>query len=315
MVNEQHLAVLRQGIPVWNNWRENNPDIRPNLSEADFTSVDLREADLSGVDLRQAVFYRANLSGTVFYRADLREANLSRANLTRAYLPLANLTDANLSGANLTMANFLEANLRRANLSDADLSLADFSEADLSEAGLARTQVWNVNFNRVIFTGACLEDWQLNIATSFQDITCDYVYLQAHQQARRPLSGNFAPGECAKLFETALETIELAFRNGIDWKAFFISFQKLKIENDRPELSIQGIENKSDGTLFVKINLSPEANQTEIKNYLKQEYEAALKAIDAQPKNALAAQEDQLMIYRQHSADLTEVVKWLANRT
>jgi hypothetical protein len=29
MANEEHLAILRQGVAVWNAWREANPDIQP----------------------------------------------------------------------------------------------------------------------------------------------------------------------------------------------------------------------------------------------------------------------------------------------
>lgn len=32
MANEEHIAILKQGVEVWNNWRQENPDIRPDLS-------------------------------------------------------------------------------------------------------------------------------------------------------------------------------------------------------------------------------------------------------------------------------------------
>ncbi len=32
MANEEHLAILRQGVVFWNEWRDENPDIIPNLS-------------------------------------------------------------------------------------------------------------------------------------------------------------------------------------------------------------------------------------------------------------------------------------------
>ncbi|MDB9534757.1 pentapeptide repeat-containing protein, partial [Dolichospermum planctonicum CS-1226] len=67
MANPKHLAILKQGKEVWNKWRDENPDIIPDLIKSD-----LFMANLSGADLREANLREANLSG-----ADLREANLS----------------------------------------------------------------------------------------------------------------------------------------------------------------------------------------------------------------------------------------------
>jgi hypothetical protein len=35
MANQEHLAILRQGVQAWNTWREANPEIRPDLREAE----------------------------------------------------------------------------------------------------------------------------------------------------------------------------------------------------------------------------------------------------------------------------------------
>jgi uncharacterized protein YjbI with pentapeptide repeats len=132
MASDEHVALLKQGVSVWNEWRLKNPDTRPNLSE-----TDLNGADLSGADLHRADLHRANLG----------EANLSKANLFGATLFWANLFEANLLGANLSLVNLLGANLFRANLSGANLSGANlslanlykalFNEADLSGANLS----------------------------------------------------------------------------------------------------------------------------------------------------------------------------------
>jgi hypothetical protein len=52
MANPEHLAILKQGVEVWNNWRKENPTIQP-----DFIGADLRGADFSlpeVSDLRQS---------------------------------------------------------------------------------------------------------------------------------------------------------------------------------------------------------------------------------------------------------------------
>jgi uncharacterized protein YjbI with pentapeptide repeats len=46
VANEEHLALLKQGIEAWNKWRDENPEIRPNLNNADLKNADLRNANL-----------------------------------------------------------------------------------------------------------------------------------------------------------------------------------------------------------------------------------------------------------------------------
>src|SRR5262245_9136687 len=34
MANQYHLEILKLGVETWNQWRDNNPEIKPDLSEA-----------------------------------------------------------------------------------------------------------------------------------------------------------------------------------------------------------------------------------------------------------------------------------------
>jgi uncharacterized protein YjbI with pentapeptide repeats len=51
MANKEHLARLKQGVEVWNQWRRENPKTRPDLSQANLTGAHLVEADLSDTNL------------------------------------------------------------------------------------------------------------------------------------------------------------------------------------------------------------------------------------------------------------------------
>ena len=118
MANEEHLAVLKRGVEAWNQWRQKNPEVRPDLGRAKLARANLRGADLSGADL----------SG-----ADLSGADLSGANLTWADLSRADLSGADLSGANLCFwADLSGANLSGANLRDASVEWTTFGNVDLS---------------------------------------------------------------------------------------------------------------------------------------------------------------------------------------
>ena len=92
MANDEHVAILKQGVDAWNKWRRENPEVRPNLSEADLSEADLINANLQGADLSGANLQGANLS-----LAYLKETNLGGANLSSANLQGADLSDAKLS--------------------------------------------------------------------------------------------------------------------------------------------------------------------------------------------------------------------------
>ncbi|MCI0727865.1 MAG: toll/interleukin-1 receptor domain-containing protein [Chloroflexi bacterium] len=124
MANEEHLAILKQGVEVWNQWRKDNPGIWPDLVEADLGGANLR-----GVNLRRADFRGANLNGANLSKADLVEADLSGANLNRADLSKASFLMANLNGTGVSGADLSGANLGEANFIMADLSGAEFGGA------------------------------------------------------------------------------------------------------------------------------------------------------------------------------------------
>ena len=133
MANLEHLAILKQGVTAWNKWREEHPEVRPDLSGADLRKSDLAGAHLSKADLREANLTRANLIG-----ADLSGADLSGADPSEANLGGADLSGADLSGAALFMADLCWASLNGANLRAADLRMADLSRANLREADFSR---------------------------------------------------------------------------------------------------------------------------------------------------------------------------------
>ncbi len=113
MANQEHLDILRQGVQVWNKWRREHADIRP-----DFSMANLREITLSYADFSYANLQRTDLSGAYLSFAYLRGADLHGADLSSAYLRGAYLGRSDLSSASLMGAVLINTNLEQANLVD-----------------------------------------------------------------------------------------------------------------------------------------------------------------------------------------------------
>ena len=79
MANKKHLAKLKKGVKTWNEWRENNPDEKP----------DLVGANLKGKKLIGANFSKAKLNKADIRSTDFTNANLTNADLTNALAGLS----------------------------------------------------------------------------------------------------------------------------------------------------------------------------------------------------------------------------------
>lgn len=323
MANEELVALLKQGSKVWNAWREENPK----------AEIDLRSADLSSANLKSAQLINARLIDANLRSADLRFANLSYASLTYADLINADLVDANLSSANLCYARLIDANLSSANLSAARLSranlvyanlrFANLSHANLSDTNLLGAQVLETNFTNATFTGACIADWQSCSSTILQNVRCDYIF-RTYDWERQKFSGRlpvdpestFAPSEFTQRFQiiaSALATIDITFTEGIDWQAFFQSFQDLRDSRPNEDISIQGLERKGDA-FVVRLEVKAEAGKAAIETEVKQRYAHQLAALEAQYQERLRLQLDEIATYRQTQSSLLHIVQTMAEK-
>lgn len=200
MANQEHLNILNQGVKTWNQWRDANPSIRPdlqltNLNTKDLYRVNLSKADLSGADLSGTELRHANLIGANLSRAFMRWADLSRATLRGAYLwgtdlsgttleqvdlSYAKLRGATMRWADLSFAKLTEANLRGATLSGATLCRAILRKADCSRTELRWADLRGANLHETDLRWADLRgsdlrhtalDFAIAIASDFTGAT------------------------------------------------------------------------------------------------------------------------------------------------
>ncbi len=185
MANEEHLKILMEGVKSWNRWREENPDVVPELSGMDVGAKDLVGANLSGAKLGGAYLDGANFARVNFNGADLRAARLSEANFS-----MADLIGADLRDAHLCSSYFRKADLSRATLCGARLERALLIETNLKEATLTGCSIYGISA------------WELNLEGAFQSnlvisrpgepiITVDnlevaqFIYLLLHNEKIR----------------------------------------------------------------------------------------------------------------------------------
>lgn len=146
MANEEQLRILKQGVKVWNTWREENHEIK-----VDLRGADLDGADLSGIDLKDARLTRANFRGS-----NLGGARLTRANLSRSTLIGSSLHQATLNETRLTETILMDADLRDADLSSSYLHRTVLATSNLTGAYLYSTYFNEVFLNQSRFTHAAL---------------------------------------------------------------------------------------------------------------------------------------------------------------
>jgi len=109
MANQEHLDILKQGVEVWNKWRETHKDVKPDLTKTDFSEtvlsgIVLNGANFSGTELSEACFFGANLSrvdfsGSDLYGVVLRAVDLNCTDFRGATIGFTIFTDVDLSSA------------------------------------------------------------------------------------------------------------------------------------------------------------------------------------------------------------------------
>jgi uncharacterized protein YjbI with pentapeptide repeats len=292
-----------------------------NLLRANLLRANLQNAQLGRANLERANLREANLEGALLFRANLEGALLWGANLEGADLQEANLGGANLRGADLQEADLQEANLERANLERANLE-ANLERANLQEAQLRASQVLYANFSEANLTGACIADWQIGSSTTLDCVICDFIFRTILEDGsfsgRLPVDpeSTFAPGEFTQRFQiiaSALETIDITFTEGIDWQAFFQSFQELRRDLSSENISIQGMERKGE-SFIVRLEVDTEADKAAIETQVKQLYATQLAALEAQYEERLQLQSQEIAYHRQTQSSLLHIVQTMAEK-
>ncbi len=187
MANPEHLKILKQGVEVWNQWREENPDVEPALSDPNLRSAHLEYAHFRGVDLRGGHFENADLWGASLRGIDFRHVDLRHADLRRADLKAVNFEGVNLESADFTHsilsnACFVNARLVDAHLVDALLQSVDLDGADLRGVHLWGTAIGDVDLSHTKGLGEIWHHGRSSIGTSTLERTAEGIARDGTRQ-------------------------------------------------------------------------------------------------------------------------------------
>jgi len=217
-----------------------------NLDGANFSN-----STLHNCDLRSAIIDHVDWSDTKFinciFPANLNKKEIQELCSTRngrekefAFIDLKNF---NLSYIDFTAANF----------SGSDLTNAHLKYACLEQANLSNVNAIGSDFTGATFTGACIENWTVGANTNFNNIKCEYIYLEQGQRERKPASGSFQEGDFEKIIIQYQKSLDILFRNGDDPEAFKLALPLMLELRKEDGYYFKSIENIGDGDILLRL--------------------------------------------------------------
>lgn len=99
MADQKHFHMLENGIIFWNQWRQQHPEIQPDLRGADLRGIDLHNIDFNNTNLTEADLSGANLNGANLLGAILVKTNMQRAFLSNCLIYGTSVWDVNVEEA------------------------------------------------------------------------------------------------------------------------------------------------------------------------------------------------------------------------
>jgi len=205
VANEEHLKILLEGIDSWNDWRDQNPGLVPDLSgieieglqlqtgafqnvlfaNSKLTSVNFDRAFLGAAEFTGAMLVDVRMDGAQAESIVLNGATIDAGRYVNAVMAGAEMRDLvtngqvrldgiHLNGARAPRAKFARQTMPHANLSEATLIDTDLSGAVLKGCNLTGADLHNANLRRV--TGLDCEtltsakNWQTTLRED--DLAC-----------------------------------------------------------------------------------------------------------------------------------------------
>lgn len=304
-----------------------------------FTGTTIAQQAMKGspkfVWLKKIAIFLSATGGTSFYEADLTDAcfdgahlphtDFRKANLTRtSFENVRGLESSRLQGTILENPKVRKLLIKKAgceqDFTGLNLSGANLKNADLTKAYLNEVNALDADFSGATLTGACIQGLNINKNTRFIDVKCTHIFLKCTRdndiirlEERKPDSGEFKPGEFEKWIGEIQNTVDLIFRQGLNWRAFIFSLAQTAINHDGLDLSRYSITRKDETLVFAKIGVFPGANHSAIHQAFTSCYANTLNLIEANIPLVLQAKDGEIQRLRETIASNYQIIKELAS--
>jgi uncharacterized protein YjbI with pentapeptide repeats len=190
MANKMHLGILKQGVEIWNLWREGNPSIVPDLHNADLRDLDIRGIDLRGAYLEAVSLYRtrldhanlsnANMKNASIERVNMRFCDMSGTNLSEAFIVDTILDECIMNKTNAPQLHFGGINARKTSIFDSSFYGCFWLDADFRNSTICNTDLTDINFLQSNLTDADLTDSDIKYSTFTNTIIKGTIFNRTH---------------------------------------------------------------------------------------------------------------------------------------
>ena len=173
MLSKEELAEL-----VINNVDNFNEEIRSisggaDLSETDFSNINIEGAEFVDADLTSSSFADSHLTAVKFEGCDLTSVDFTRATLIECSFNESVLNGTDFSYATVDYGNFADADLAGAIFQSADLSNSDFTTSEnLNACRFDEDTIWPDNENLP-------EDFDTSYSSDLSSLKDDDDYEQS----------------------------------------------------------------------------------------------------------------------------------------
>lgn len=158
MAVAEHVEMFKKGPQAWNAWRDENPDVRPDLSDIDF------EKDVHT--------YESTYDMPEFTGYNLSYMNLNRITARNSYFIRCFLAGSDLHFSDICFSFFQNCSFEGASLAVTKIGSAEFHECDFTNADLSYCSAEETNFSGSKFISTKLSNMSL-VKTDFTDTVID----------------------------------------------------------------------------------------------------------------------------------------------